>query len=146
MIKMFTKLLLLNNIYINIYIYIKMVKNKNKNDDEHNDIKEHYDENSFKASDIPWYSYLGMIAALFLLFAFGMWLKSRFFPTDKTKTIVPDSKEPTTVKPVIVTGDLVHPINGVTPQTGITYGFARADSTKHPSSITIPKDGFSFKV
>ena len=34
-----------------------MVFNKNKDEDEH------YDENSFQASDIPWYSYLGMIAA-----------------------------------------------------------------------------------
>ena len=127
---MFTKLLLLNNIYINIYIYIyKMVfnKNKNKDEDEHYDIKEHYDENSLQASDIPWYSYLGMIAALFLLVAFGWWARDRikgyFYPTDKTETKVSDNSKP-------VTADLVYPkvtgatgvtgVNGVTGVTGAT--------------------------
>lgn len=99
-------------------------KNKNKDEDEHYDIKEHYDENSLQASDIPWYSYLGMIAALFLLVAFGWWardsIKDYFYPTDKTKTKVSDS----TVKPV--TADLVYP--KVTGVTGISRVEARVEA------------------
>ena len=99
-------------------------KNKNKDEDEHYDIKEHYDENSFQASDIPWYSYLGMIAALFLLVAFGWWARDRikeyFYPTDKTETKVSDNS-----KPVQVTADLVMKVTPLTPLTGISRVEAR---------------------
>ena len=88
-----------------------MVKNKNDDDDEHYNIKEHYDENSFKPSDIQWWEYLLMGLALTLLFIGGLEFYYYLYPTDKTKTKVPDNTE---IKPV--TADLVlRGIDGVTP-------------------------------
>ena len=96
-----------------------MVYNKNKDEDEHYDIKEHYDENSLKASDFPWYSYAGMIVALFLLVAFGWWARDRikeyFYPTDKTKTEVQDISKQVISADLVYSkdGDTVHPPIGV---------------------------------
>jgi hypothetical protein len=87
-----------------------MVYNKNKDEDEHYDIKEHYDNpyENVDAKNVQWIPIIiGILLLLFLLVAIfsggGKWIYKKIFGETK----VPDNKELTTDKSVKVSADLV---------------------------------------
>lgn len=131
-----------------------MVKNKNKDEDEHYNIKEHYDNpyENVDAKNVSWIPIIcGILIILLFLVAFCWWARDRikeyFYPTNKTKTEVLDSKELTTVNPVI-SADSVHPSIGVARNATQTASTTVKPLNYPPTQILImnPNKSTSFRV